>query len=666
MSYRAIKSEAFWAIVIVIGLALIAYSPGITFSGFYLDDWYILWAGRVFGPQMIADMHLFDRPLMGVVFAFYYRLFGENLFIWQMYMLGITIWSGLAVLRLGRRIWPDKRFETTVIALIFVLYPGFTQHPNAMTYANHISSHVFAISSILFTVEALTSKQLWKSILFHSLALIFAFVHVFYIEYMIGIEGLRFLLAWIIISKDPLNIQERLFVFARRTILYLVPTVTMIFWRLFIFESGRRSMNVGDALSGYTSSPSRALLRLVIEGGRDFIETTLFAWFVNAYNFLINAEYRELVLSIGLATIAVSVFIFFARSQKHEEGGHDSQWGRTLLSIGIVGVAFAILPVVAVGRNVELGTSFNSFNRYTIHAALSVSFVVVGFSEMFLNRTGRFFIFGLLIGLAIFTHYQSTLNYNANWEYQKNLWWQLSWRVPNIEEDTLLVIVLPRGLRFIEGYEIWAPANLIYRPGSQTVAIDGQLLNDETVGWFAREITDQPTIRGVWQLDRDYGNALIITIPNELSCMHVIGDRIDDSSEDPLVQQIAIRSNEDRIITHSEMTIPPQTIFGVEPTHTWCYYYQKISLANQSKDWSRAASLAQEAIAQDYKPLNRAEWMPVYEAFANIGELSEAKNIAKILKDDKYLRYHLCSQMTTLPESSQYNYEFIYSTLCGN
>jgi len=322
--------------------------------------------------------------------------------------------------------------------------------------------------------------------------------------------------------------------------------------------------------------------------------------------------------------------------------------------------------VVAVGRSVELGSSFNSFNRYTIHAALSVSFIVVGVSEMFLNRTGRFFLFSLLIGLAVFTHYHSTLNYIVNWDYQKDLWWQLSWRAPDIEDDTLLVVSLPQGLRFIEGYEIWGPANMIYRPDSQTVAIDGQLLTDETSGWFERKITDQPTFRGVFQLDRNYENALITTISDELSCVHVIDDRIDDPLEDPLVQRIAPLSHVNRIILNTEPVSPPQTIFGVEPAHTWCYYYQKISLANQRGDWQQAASLAEEALALNYKPLNRAEWMPVLEAFANVGKLEEARNIAKILKDDRNLRHHLCAQMTPPPEDRQYNYEYIHSTLCGN
>jgi hypothetical protein len=37
-------------------LGLLAYGPWMAQLGFYRDDWYVLWAGAVLGPQAIITM----------------------------------------------------------------------------------------------------------------------------------------------------------------------------------------------------------------------------------------------------------------------------------------------------------------------------------------------------------------------------------------------------------------------------------------------------------------------------------------------------------------------------------------------------------------------------------------------------------------------------------
>ena len=55
----------------------------------------------------------------------------------------------------------------------------------------------------------------------------------------------------------------------------------------------------------------------------------------------------------------------------------------------------------------------------------------------------------------------------------------------------------------------------------------------------------------------------------------------------------------------------------------------------------------------------------MFEAYANTGRKDEAKQIAKIIRSDKDLRALLCDQMIP-PDYQNYDYEYIYSTLCEN
>ena len=41
--------------------------------------------------------------------------------------------------------------------------------------------------------------------------------------------------------------------------------------------------------------------------------------------------------------------------------------------------------------------------------------------------------------------------------------------------------------------------------------------------------------------------------------------------------------------------VPPAGLFGDEPPHAWCYYFERASLAAQQGDWALVARLQLEA-----------------------------------------------------------------------
>ena len=121
--------------------------------------------------------------------------------------------------------------------------------------------------------------------------------------------------------------------------------------------------------------------------------------------------------------------------------------------------------------------------------------------------------------------------------------------------------------------------------------------------------------------------------------------RLLDYREHPTVQLIHDSSHMEQIITQpGSSTTPPEEIFGPEPEHNWCYYYQKISLAVQRGDWEAAAAYAEQASAAGFEPYNRSEWIPVFETYLALGSVDDASKLANQIRKDQNLRYLYCNQ----------------------
>jgi hypothetical protein len=167
--------------------------------------------------------------------------------------------------------------------------------------------------------------------------------------------------------------------------------------------------------------------------------------------------------------------------------------------------------------------------------------------------------------------------------------------------------------------------------------------------------------------NRNFENITLISKPSKQSCVNIIdGQKIEISSrERSLVHMVAPYSKIDNILVNSESQIPPTNIFGTEPEHTWCYFYQKASLARQIGDWEEVLRLEQNARAKNLGPYDYHEWMPFFEAHVNLGNEKEARNLAKIIKTDYGARNQICKSLDTyLNNSPDYDYDLILEILC--
>lgn len=643
------RREITISLLLITLVTVVAYGFMIPKLGFYRDDWYMIWSAQAQGTQGVIDLFKIDRPFIGVLYALDYSILGKSALNWQIYALLVKLLGGFAFFWLMRLLWPGRRMEATFGTLLFLVYPGFYQQPNAALFINLLLSHTAATLSLALTVYALKVEKLPLRIGLVLGAMLLAFFYLIIYEAMIGLEAVRLLLIWYVTCRQAptpkwtANILPTI----RRAIPYLVLALGFFYWRIFIFQSSRRSTNVAVLLDEYGASPLHALLRIVIETAKDFFDTAIFAWSVPLYQTLTASKYRDLAESLVWAVLAIGLafaYYFWAKRQKLLEENFTQIDNAPLhmLSLGALSVLLTAIPVVAAGRDVSF--SFQ-WDRYTAQGILGVALFMTGFAFGFVRPPARWvFLIALLVS-GVMTQFHSAVYYRDFWTQTRNIWWQLSWRAPDLQPGTTLIASPPPGYRFLEEYEVWGPLNIIYNPGGP-LKLSGQVPFDGIEADLANGRRENRKMRSV-SVPRDYSTPLLITKPTLNSCLHVVnGQRLElPPEEEARISAIAPYSRTDLILTGAMPVQPPAEVFGREPEHDWCYYYQKIDLARQTGDWAAAANLADEALAMGYSAADRSEWLPLIEAYINVGELDKARELSRKIKTEKKLRASLCDQL---------------------
>jgi hypothetical protein len=296
---------------------------------------------------------------------------------------------------------------------------------------------------------------------------------------------------------------------------------------------------------------------------------------------------------------------------------------------------------------------------------LGTALLVTGLIFGLLRHEHRIWMAGLLIAVSLMTQFYNNASYRDFWNSQKQLWWQLTWRAPEIKDQTVLYALLPSSAQLAESYEIWGPANLIYRDPQQPLGIMGEILNIDTVLPLQQQAQYGRTFRRI-PLNYDTHNGLVMSLIDPQTCLHVLdGQNLELSEkEDALIRLAAADSHIDRIVTSGVSKLPPSNIFGSEPPHTWCYYYEKASLARQAENWQEVARLGDEAKQLGFSPLDVSEWMPFYVGYAHVSRLDEVNGIGAILRGSPGFIDPYCFQKKQQPLPADRIDQFLVQNLC--
>ncbi len=649
--------------LLVFLLGFLAYVPFITSYGFYRDDWHVIWSGISRGANSIIDLHLVDRPFMGVVYTAVFKLLGGARIGWQIYIVILRICGGLGFLWLLRLIWPKRVLETASMAALYVIYPGFLQLPQASSYQVHLLAVLCGTLSLAFTVKGCRSSGFRKAIWFLSSAVLSTACYLI-MEWMIGLEIIRpVLIYWQVCQDEKIDRWSQI----RKTFLYwlpnLIPFFVFILWRFFFFKSARAATDLGSLKDLYLSQPLQTLSNNGIELIKGAIDSIFLAYGVPAYQLTLSLNTREVITGCVFALLGAGIFSLFWVNRTEPSLEKVLSWRKNVAILGILIVLATLLPVVLSNRMVSFQ---DTFDRYTLLPMAGVVMILWALIDP-LQRKTQAAILIILIFISFLTHYGNAQDFKEFWETQRQLWWQLTWRTPDLEEGTTLVANLPSPFQFSEGYEIWGPANLIYRPDSGKVEIPAEIINMETLPRMLKSERYGKTFRRV-DFTLDFGKILLLSLPGSQSCLHIFDANRGEISENEnaAVRLLANLSSEKRILYTESIFAPQPTIFGKEPDHRWCYYYQRAALARQRKDWEEVVRLGDLVAEKGFIPSDTSELMPFYEGYAQLGKIDRANEIGSLIRTDENFISLYCLFRKSQPPPLGKIEEYILFNICGN
>ena len=631
----------FIALAVLVVLLSAAYLPKISHVGYLQDDWNVLFVAEQQGPGSLTYHYSIDRPLQGYLVLAEYRLFQANM---PAYLTLALLWrliDAVILLMILNLVWPKKWYLNLIIASLALVYPGFHEQPHAFNYQVQYLSRLVLLLSIFASLLPFYLRKPWQKILSFSAAIIFAQIGYNFLDYQIGLEALRFALIVVVF------IQQRGALRWWKMVLYelvfLIGASAFTYWRLFIFESRRASVDAGAMLSEYGSLGEKLL-----ENGR--------ALMVNLYRLVVSAFYKPLIVfgnyldvadwftgvAIALLATGLVVAVVFSKKlvkeNKLEINSENGNCSLTMILVGLVGSIGALAPIIFGGREI---TYELSGDRFSYPGSISACILIVGLIWLLKPRRLRAGLVFMLVFISVLTQFSNDAIFAKTGDQTRATWWQMSWRAPQIKPATLLTGRIAFGI-LDEDYTLWGPANLIYYPGNRELMITAEVLNEETLALFQAQGKSIAERKGI-EFEKDFSKLLVIS-KAENSCLHVIDGEHPEYSqgEDEMLLEVGSLSRIDNIGVNSDAVMSPRKdMFGNEPVHDWCYYYQKAQLARQQRDWQLATQLGDEALKEGYGPNDPMEWLVFLQAFAYTGD-EHYPDVINVTNKDEYSHKQAC------------------------
>jgi hypothetical protein len=620
-------------------VTVVAYGLLLPLTGFYWDDWPFAWIAKFLGPQEFIPAFAGVRPFLGPIFFLTTSLIPPVPIYWQVFALIIRFISGLSAWFALNQVWPHHKRQALIASLLFLVFPGYSQHWVAFTHINQEwIPFIFYLLSFGFTGRALRNSNKFKSDTIYALLLLMA--GVFPTEYFVSIEPLRFLFIWVILSEEVSEFWQRFLQTLKRWIPYLLIWLANSAWLAYFYtKGGYESYEVEVIKQPLT------LLRIFSTIGEAIGKAGFYVW---AQVLVLTS--KSITAPTNLATLALIglafiLFLFYFAKVTLSEGDRKT-FAVSAILIGLTGILLGRIPSFAAGLPLTLQSSYD---RFMISMMLGGSLFATGLIEFLIqNSRLRTYAFALLIALGVGQQFFNANIFRRDWAKQQEIYWQLAWRIPAMKPNTaLLTDQLP--IDYETDLSFTAPINWMYAPNYEKNNLPYALIyTAKRLGGVSLPSFDLNTeitlpIRRV-SFHGSTSQVLVIYMPKN-GCLRVLdAARRDDLTYGRqsrfLVNAIPLSDSSNIIIgTHQTARLP----FLSEPEHQWCYYFAKAELAYQQKDWKKVIDLIDQAKSLGYRPEDPFEWLTYIEAQALTGYIQTAENFSNAaFKQDDGIRKGLC------------------------
>lgn len=613
--------------LILLATAILAYGLLIPKLGFYWDDLPISWIRYELGPAALAEYFSAKRPTWSYLYQITSTLLPQVPAYWQIFAL-LWRWAGALILYiLVVRLLPQRSRMALGIALLFMVYPGFGQHFASYLYSHFYIVLFFFLFSLLCTVLAYQSrKRYW---LWTGFGIFFSALNMWMMEYFFVLDLLRGGLILMEIREETLTLRERVQRVLKLWLPYLVLFFLAIISRLFVSNNQDYPFVFFTQLR---SAPAAALQSLIGVMANSIQLVTVDAW-LRMFD-LSNAGLTDTTLNVYSFVVGIAILIaglgilLLPRKDKTTRQNYtDGLW------ISVLGV-FAILLSGWPFWLIDFVPSLEwPASRFTLSFMLGVCLLFGGLISLIPWESVRIIVFVVLVGLAVGKQYLTAQQHVEDWEAQKKLFWQMVWRAPGIQPNTL-VLLNEGGLKYYADNSLSAALNWIYAPQTQGRHIPYALFYPTT-----RLRNALPKMEPGIPVQFNYiageftGSTLQIlsmyyTPPGCLRVLDPEVERVNRSIREPSLMRFAARLTDLDLINNTPQAQMPEA-YDPEPEHDFCYYYEKADLARQFGDWDTVVKMAGTAASIDDHPYDPAEHMVFIEGYAHTGEWDRAIELSK-------------------------------------
>lgn len=623
-------------------VAILAYGLLIPQLGFYWDDLPISWIRYQLGSDALTRYFSTNRPVWGLLYQLTTSIIPDNPIYWQVFAL-IWRWLGaVIVFAIVEKLWKGKPRLALGVALLFLVYPGFTQQWSAFLYSHFFIVLFFFLYSYLLTLRAIEEPtRFWQ---LTALSLVFSALNLWMMEYFYVLELMRVGVILTALRGETMSLRERAIKTFKLWLPYLIVFILAVLSRLFIFNNQVYGIGLGDSLK---SAPLETIINLARNIRLTLTLVLRDAWMQTTQ--LPNIASAESVLNSYTIVVALAVlvltagFLFTSQDRSNDFSRSDTKRLKSpllevlspdflwMIGLGILALLLSGWPFWLVGFVPSLAWPAS---RFTLPFMFGVSLIFAGVIHLIPWGRIRIALIVSLVGLAVGYQFLLANNYRQDWETQKELFWQLTWRAPSMQPDTA-IIMNEGALEYYADNSLSPVVNWVYAPEKRGEDIDYVLLYPTTrlrSPALPKLEPDLPIfteyLAGQFHGNTSQALAIYFMPPG---CMRILDpevDRVNRSIPEQSLMRFASRLTNYEMIVNESMAQMPKPYYP-EPAHGWCFYFQKADLARQLKQWDEVASLGDAAFAEGLQPADPSERFVFIEGYAHAGEWGRAVELSK-------------------------------------
>ena len=603
-------------ITLIVG---IAYGLSIPKLSFYGDDWIYIYNYHIAGAKSFTLFTQWDRPYSAWIYVLTTAAFGESPLGYHLYILLMRWLSVLLFWRILSAAFGSRKAVETA-ALLFAVYPGFQQQPIAVEYVMHFTSLVMVLLSVRLMQSAFFHTKTGRIFLM-ILSLGCGITAIFTCEYFVGLELARPLFLYLTIRNQTADESRKAL---RQAAVFLIPYVIacafFFIWRIFIFSFQTYQPKLLDALR---ADPAGGLITLMKKAAGD-----LWTVFFRAYRLIFSKPSIQNKAVIGMVILTgAAVFLFFLLQKKEAEGSAGTSSDLRMLLLGIVLTLLSGIPFW--GTFLDVSVSF-PWDRSTLSFSPGAAVIIAALLHMALKSGAFCAAAAVITALSVFFHIQNGQVYVNEAGKMNDYFWQLAWRVPGLEQGTILVsdeIPLDR----YSDNDITPIVNWQFAPENRGLVYDYKYFDLDLRGQTYYSNPKKPV-----PVDHTYRTHSFVSDTGKTlglfyrknGCLQIIVPQNQKYPDLPdSLNRIAGISDTGLILTNTVAPAVPPLSIGPEPEHGYCYYYQKTALAQQVGDNAAAYLYASEVLNSDLRPVYAPDLAPLVLAMIEIGDYTGADTL---------------------------------------